>query len=46
MDDDNFDSFNTSFSDRKIGEGGKGLGRFTWLKALDRVEIEYTDRVV
>lgn len=40
MDDDNFDSFNTSFSDRKIGEGGKGLGRFTWLKAFDRVEID------
>jgi hypothetical protein len=42
MDDDNFDSFNTSFSDHKEKEGGKGLGRFTWLKAFNRVEIEST----
>jgi hypothetical protein len=40
--DDNFDSFNTSFSDYKEREGGKGLGRFTWLKAFDVVEIEST----
>jgi hypothetical protein len=40
MDDDNFDSFNTSFSDWKMKEGGKGLGRFTWLKAFERVEID------
>lgn len=37
--DENFDSFNTAFSDYKLGRGGKGLGRFTWLKAFDRVEI-------
>jgi hypothetical protein len=42
MDDDNFDSFNTAFSDRKETEGGKGLGRFTWLKAFDRVEVDST----
>src|ERR1700722_9321001 len=42
MDDDNFDSFNTSFSDHKEGEGGKGLGRFTWLKAFERVEVDST----
>lgn len=42
MDDDNFDSFNTSFSDHKEDDGGKGLGRFTWLKAFDRVEIDST----
>jgi Histidine kinase-, DNA gyrase B-, and HSP90-like ATPase len=42
MDDDNFDSFNTSFSVHKEQEGGKGLGRFTWLKAFDRVEIDST----
>lgn len=40
LDDDNFDSFNTAFSDKKETKGGKGLGRFTWLKAFDRVEIE------
>jgi hypothetical protein len=32
--DDNFDSFNTSFSDYKIARGGKGLGRFIWRKLL------------
>jgi hypothetical protein len=37
--DENFDSFNTAFSPHKIQIGGKGLGRFTWLKAFDRVEI-------
>jgi hypothetical protein len=40
MDDENFDSFNTSYSDHKEDEGGKGLGRFTWLKAFERVEID------
>src|SRR5580698_9332190 len=34
--DENFDSFNTAFSPLKIRVGGKGLGRFTWLKAFDR----------
>jgi hypothetical protein len=38
--DDNFDSFNTLYSDYKLTQGGKGLGRFTWLNAFDRVEIE------
>jgi hypothetical protein len=42
MDDENFDSFNTSYSDRKESEGGKGLGRFVWLKAFDRVEVDTT----
>jgi hypothetical protein len=37
--DDNFDSFNTAFSPQKIRIGGKGLGRFTWLKAFDGVQI-------
>jgi hypothetical protein len=40
MNDDNFDSFNTSYSEHKIKEGGKGLGRFTWLKAFERVHID------
>jgi hypothetical protein len=42
MDDDNFDSFNTSYSDHKESQGGKGLGRFTWLKAFEHVEIDTT----
>jgi hypothetical protein len=42
MNDDNFDSFNTSYSDHKEAQGGKGLGRFTWLKAFEHVEIDTT----
>ena len=42
LDDDNFDSFNTSFSDYREEEGGKGLGRFTWLKAFEHVEVDST----
>jgi hypothetical protein len=38
--DENFDSFNTLYSDYKLKHGGKGLGRFTWLKAFERVEID------
>jgi hypothetical protein len=43
--DDNFNSFNTAFSEYKLHRGGKGLGRFIWLKAFDRVEIKsvFTD---
>jgi hypothetical protein len=44
LDDDNFDSFNTAFSPHKLRSGGKGLGRFTWLKAFDRTKIESTFR--
>jgi hypothetical protein len=40
LNDENLDSFNTAFSDYKLTRGGKGLGRFTWLKAFDRVEID------
>jgi hypothetical protein len=40
--DDNFDSFNTAFSPYKMRTGGKGLGRFTWLKAFDRAVITST----
>ena len=35
----NFDSFNTAFSERREKDGGKGLGRFTWLKAFESVHI-------
>jgi len=37
--DDNFDSFNTAFSDHKESRGGKGLGRFMWLVAFERARI-------
>lgn len=40
FDDANFDSFNTAFSEYKFKRGGKGLGRFLWLKAFDAVEID------
>ena len=40
LDDENFDSFNTAFSRRKVSFGGKGLGRFTWLKAFDGALVE------
>src|ERR1700746_1494114 len=39
LNDDNFASFNTAFTPHRLSIGGKGLGRFTWLKAFDRVEI-------
>ncbi len=42
LNDENFDSFNTAFSDHKLARGGKGLGRFTWLKAFEKVEIDST----
>src|SRR5437868_3416360 len=36
--DANYDSFDTVDSPYKAGRGGKGLGRFLWLKAFERVE--------
>lgn len=39
LDDDNWDSFNTAFSPHKLSRGGKGLGRFTWLKAFDHATV-------
>jgi hypothetical protein len=42
LDDENFDSFNTAYSSRKVQIGGKGLGRFTWLKAFDQALITST----
>ncbi len=38
--DANFKSFQTSDSTRKRTRGGKGVGRFLWLKAFDRIEVE------
>lgn len=40
FDDVNFDSFQTSDSNHKEALGGKGVGRFLWLKAFNKVEIE------
>jgi hypothetical protein len=42
----NFESFNTVDSLYKATLGGKGLGRFLWLRAFQRVEIDshYNDR--
>src|SRR5262249_55456472 len=42
LDDTNWDSFNTAFTPHKLNRGGKGLGRFTWLKAFDHAKIEST----
>ncbi|MEW5911807.1 MAG: ATP-binding protein, partial [Thermodesulfobacteriota bacterium] len=36
---DNYDSFITSDSLYKIKKGGKGLGRFLWLKAFQEVHL-------
>lgn len=38
--DDNLKSFNTAHSRFKKKYGGKGVGRFLWLKAFDNVRIE------
>lgn len=38
--DGNYESFNIVDSPYKAAHGGKGLGRFLWLKAFARVEID------
>ena len=38
--DDNLDSFCEAFSDRKLKIGGKGRGRFTYLKVFERAVVE------
>ena len=40
--DKNYDSFNEADTLNKLGKGGKGVGRFTWLKAFEKVDIEST----
>jgi hypothetical protein len=37
---ENFKSFQKSDTTRKIRKGGKGVGRFLWLKAFDGVKIQ------
>ena len=36
----NYDSFNFAHSTYKFSKGGKGVGRFTWLRAFNKAEIE------
>jgi len=36
----NYDSFNYAHSTYKYTKGGKGIGRFTWLRAFRKAEIE------
>ena len=38
--DENFESFNLAHSTYKFHKGGKGLGRFIWLRAFHFAEIE------
>ena len=40
--DENFESFKTSDTTYKINMGGKGIGRFIWLKAFEKVDITVT----
>ncbi|MCL1814705.1 MAG: ATP-binding protein [Treponema sp.] len=40
LNDENYESFNTSDSDYKEIYGGKGLGRFSWLKVFEDVKVE------
>jgi hypothetical protein len=37
---ENYESFLEAYTSLKISKGCKGLGRFLWLKAFERVEIE------
>lgn len=36
----NYESFNFAHSTYKFSKGGKGIGRFTWLRAFKKAEIE------
>jgi len=38
--DNNYESFQTADTTYKMERGGKGVGRFTWLKAFEKVAIE------
>jgi hypothetical protein len=45
FDEGNFDSFCTADTTYKSNKGCKGIGRFVWLKAFDKVEVDsiYSD---
>lgn len=38
--DENYQSFTTAYSQLKVSKGCKGIGRFTWLKTFDEIEIK------
>jgi hypothetical protein len=40
LDDHNYNSFRTPFSQHKIQRGGKGVGRLGWLKVFKKIEVE------
>ena len=40
FDQENRDSFDTLYSDLKVDKGGKGYGRFMFLKYFDKVKVE------
>jgi hypothetical protein len=40
--DENLQAFDLLYSERKLSRGGKGRGRFTYLKAFEEVRIEST----
>ena len=40
FDEKNYESFRTAETTYKLDKGGKGVGRFYWLKAFKKVEIE------
>ena len=42
FDDENYNSFKRAYSTHKSERGGKGIGRFLWLKAFSDVKIEST----
>lgn len=46
FDDANFTSFRTSDSEYKKQDGGRGVGRFLWLKEFESVRIESTYQLV
>lgn len=44
FDDNHFASFNELYSEHRLEQGGKGIGRTLWLKTFDRAEINSTYR--
>ena len=39
LDEDNFKSFCTPFSQHKLKRGGKGIGRLGWLKVFEKIRV-------
>lgn len=46
FDDVHYNAFETSDTRQKANQGGKGVGRFLWLKAFDHAEVESIFRAV